>query len=59
MHYHTWHMAYGGKALFRVERVFNTHQAARQWSLRRMLNPELFTVRRCTDERCTTRGIQR
>ena len=49
-HYHPWHTAPTGRAMFK-QRARHTRQAARQWSERR-IGKGNFIVLACSDERC-------
>ena len=51
-HFHIWHLAKGGRAMFRQARAFNTHQSARKFAKRRGEDPAQFMVKECWDPRC-------
>ena len=57
-HYYLWKMAAGGRAFFRVPRVFTTRQNAQKYAARRNIPPHMFMVRQCLDNNgaaCPTR----
>ena len=50
-HYHPWLLASTGRIYYRC-RPFFTRQAARQWAMRRRVNPREALVLQCEESEC-------